>query len=80
MNIIIATKQAVNSSSVAHTITGLDSIGEEFYGVKDGDTVYVTEMGPAGENDLVDEQSVSQHKPVYMGYSIDKVKSNLELV
>lgn len=80
MIITVATKNSVNENSKKYVVSGATETDSLMLGIKNGDGFYVTEIGPAGQDDVEDEKNVVHLNPIYWSYSIEQVVAQLNLV
>lgn len=80
MNVFIATRNQVNDSSQKFTVSGVSKTDTLMLGIRDGDTIYVTDIGPAGQDDVEDDRKASQHGAIYWSTEFNQVVSQLELI
>lgn len=79
MNVFIATRNQVNNSSQRFTVSGATETDTAMLGIRDGDVIYVTDIGPVGQDDVEDEQKAREHNAVYWSTERERVISQLEL-
>lgn len=79
MIITVATKDKVNEASRKYTVNGATETDSLTFGIKDGDEIYVTEIGSAGQGDVEDEKTIANLNPIYWSYSIEQVANQLRL-
>lgn len=80
MIITVATRNQVNANSKKYIVSGATETDTAMLGIKDGDEIFVTEIGPAGQDDVEDEKAIAHLNPVYFSYSVEQVVKQLELV
>lgn len=79
MNLFIATRNQVNEASKKFAVSGATETDTAMLGIRDGDTIYVTDIGPAGQDDIEDDRKASQHSAIYWSTEFDQVVSQLVL-
>lgn len=79
MNIFIATRNQVNNSSQKFTVSGATETDTLMLGIRDGDIVYVTDIGPVGQDDVEDDRKAREYGAIYWSTERNQVISQLEL-
>lgn len=80
MNVFIATRNQVNGTSRRFTVSGATETDTAMLGIRDGDTIYVTDIGPAGQDDIEDDKKAKQHNAIYWSTEFNQVVKQLELI
>lgn len=80
MNVFIATRNQVDRTSQKFTVSGATETDTAMLGVRDGDVIYVTDIGPAGQDDVEDDKKAKKHDAIYWSTEFNQVVKQLELI